>query len=291
MGIPPVRSRRTAPAGFTLLELVLVVALVLLLAGAAVLNLDSLRHGAALDEGVGQLESLFRYARAQAESSGRQVRVVFGPWVDPAAGATSAGIPDGSPTPPGSPGETAGITTPPPVQAPADGAVPELHLLWEPDPVRAPGRFVTLPGAAGFTGRLNEQVRFRRALDPLASLTATSATWGGEGAGVGMNGTAGMDGWGGTNAPVAGVRASAETDPAALPPIAFFPDGSSANAELEVFSAEPTDTRVFRVSLAGITGTFRRRLVPPPGTTWGPEETVPAGPAQDTATAGVPSNP
>lgn len=281
MGIPPVRSRRTAPAGFTLLELVLVVALVLLLAGAAVLNLEALRHGAALDEGVGQLESLFRYARAQAESSGRQVRVVFGPWADPAMDGTPAGMPALAGTPAGA----AEVTAPPAVEAPADGAGPELHLLWEPDPVRAPGRFVTLPGAAGFTGRLKEQVRFRRVLDPLNPWISPAPPWAVEGT------PAGMEGLGDTHAPASEARATGEIDPAALPPISFFPDGSSADAELEVFSAEPADTRVFRVSLAGITGTFRRRLVPPPGTTWGSEETVPADPARDAASAGVPSNP
>lgn len=255
MGIPPVRRLRTARTGFTLIELVLVVALLLLLAGAAALNFDSLQRGAALDEGVGQLESLFRYARAQAEATGRQVRVVFGPW----SGSSAAGGAGGTNAAPSSPGE-AGNAPPEPVVTDTDsGPGPELHLLWEPDPVRAPGRFVALPEAAGFTGRLHELVRFRRALDPLTSTNGPP---------IGEMGQGGTDRFSGTNGMVAGPLATGEMDPAGLRPIAFFPDGSSESAELEVYSLDPSDARVFRVSLAGITGTFRRRLVPSPGAEW-----------------------
>lgn len=67
------RARR----GFTLVELLLTVALVVLLLGAVVFNFSSLERGVALDEGAAQLEALLRHARAQAAATGRRVQVVF----------------------------------------------------------------------------------------------------------------------------------------------------------------------------------------------------------------------
>jgi prepilin-type N-terminal cleavage/methylation domain-containing protein len=76
MGIPGRRPSATG-AGFTLVELVLTVALLLLLAGAVGYSFNSARQGTQLEEGAGQLESLFRFARAQSASTGRRVQVSF----------------------------------------------------------------------------------------------------------------------------------------------------------------------------------------------------------------------
>lgn len=278
MGIPPVRRRRTARAGFTLIELVLVVALLLLLAGAAALNFDSLQRGSALDEGVGQMESLFRYARAQAEVTGRQVRVVFGPL----ASLSGAETPTGTNAPSASPGSAESAPVVAPSSTPGAEPTPELQLVWEPDPVRAPGRYVALPEASGFVGRLNELIRYRRVADPWMSTNALAEGVVAAPAGDSLSGTNGMP---------AAVAGSGENDPLALPPIAFFPDGSSDNAELEVYSLDPADARVFRLSLTGITGTCRRRLVPPPGSEWLETETSGMESSAGPAAAGTAPNP
>lgn len=129
MGIPGRRCRSTG-AGFTLIELVLTIALILLLVGASVINFSSLQRGVQLDEGVGQLEFLFRLARATASGTGRQVRVSFG-------GDLGTGATNGFPV--------------------VDG----IQVAWEPDPLGAPGQFHPLAEAAPLSERLNDLVRCR----------------------------------------------------------------------------------------------------------------------------------
>lgn len=134
MGIPGRRPSATG-AGFTLVELVLTVALLLLIAGAVGYSFNSARRGAQLEEGAGQLESLFRFARAQAASTGRRVQVSFAE--ESAVGATNA---------------TAGL--------------PRVQVQWEPDPLAQPGKFVPLADAVPFTDQLNDLVQFRPAAAP-----------------------------------------------------------------------------------------------------------------------------
>lgn len=78
------QSRSRAPLrqlgpGFTLIELVLVVALLSLLIGAIAFNFSSAQSGKALDEGSLQFESLLRLARAHAAASGRPVHLALLP--------------------------------------------------------------------------------------------------------------------------------------------------------------------------------------------------------------------
>jgi type II secretory pathway pseudopilin PulG len=129
MGNPGRRPLATG-AGFTLVELVLTVALLLLIAGAVGYSFNSARQGTQLEEGAGQLESLFRFARAQSASTGRCVRVSF---VEAAlAEATNAASP-----------------------------FPGVQVQWEPDPLTEPGKFVRLFEATPFADQLNDLVQFR----------------------------------------------------------------------------------------------------------------------------------
>lgn len=64
-------------AGFTLLELVLALALVTLLLGAGVIAVSSLRAGRHLEEGAWRFETMLRMARTDAARLGRRVRVGF----------------------------------------------------------------------------------------------------------------------------------------------------------------------------------------------------------------------
>ena len=100
-------SKTNCQAGYTLLELLLVVLLVLLFTGAAVMNVAPLAQGARLDEGVGQLETLLRFARAEAAQQGRRHQLQI---------------------------QTA--TEVPPAQRAA------IAVRWEPEPLDAPGVFV-----------------------------------------------------------------------------------------------------------------------------------------------------
>ncbi len=123
--------RRLAGPGFTLVELLLTVSLLLLMVGAGILNFGPAQGGARLDEGATQVESLFRYARAQAASSGRTVRIVF---------------PDGEPVPTG--------TNP-------TSTAPGIQVAWETDPLGAPGQFEALADAKPYTTQIDELVRVR----------------------------------------------------------------------------------------------------------------------------------
>ena len=111
-------------AGFTLVELLLAVALLVLLLSAVIFNFSSLQQGAALDEGVNQLEALIRFARAHAASTGKQVQITF----EEEAGsgqATPLGI---------------------------------LKVLWEPDPVSRPGFFEPLTELQEYVRRITELI-------------------------------------------------------------------------------------------------------------------------------------
>jgi type II secretory pathway pseudopilin PulG len=120
--VPPLASKRSA---FTLVEVLLTTVLLLLLLGAVVFSFSTLQRNAALDEGATQFEALFRFARAQAASSGRQVRIAF---------EEDAG--DGLVVPLGN-----------------------LRVEWEPDPLNAPGIFSELFEAAVLVRSITDLVR------------------------------------------------------------------------------------------------------------------------------------
>ena len=103
--------RQHSGQGFTLIELLLVVVLVMLLFGAVIFNFSGLTDNAVLDEGATRLETVFRFARAHAANTGRQVRVVFN--------------------------ESSGT----------NGAV-RIRLEWEPDPLGEPGTFAAVQESA-----------------------------------------------------------------------------------------------------------------------------------------------
>ena len=73
----PSRTSRREPWGFTLVEMAVSLAVMALLTGIAVLNLQGLRKNADLDTLVDQIVQLDRQARRQAESRGRAWQIVF----------------------------------------------------------------------------------------------------------------------------------------------------------------------------------------------------------------------
>ena len=64
--------------GLTLLELVLVMALLALLAGAVAWNVSPWRTGERLEEGMERFQTVLRMARAEAATTGRRLRLAFG---------------------------------------------------------------------------------------------------------------------------------------------------------------------------------------------------------------------
>ena len=120
--------------GYTLVELLLTVSLVALLVGAVVFNFSSAANGARLNEGAGQVEALFRFARAHAETTGRQVRIQF---------------------PEAESGDTAEV-----LAAEAPGTT--VRVTWEADPIGAPGVFQDLPEAATYVQSISGLVSIQQ---------------------------------------------------------------------------------------------------------------------------------
>lgn len=214
-------SRRVKPkAAFTLVELLLTVSLMLGLAGAVVINFGSLDRSARLEEGASHLQTLFRYARAQAGSTGRQVRITFD------SGAQSLG------------GSTNQIQT-------ATNA--GVQILWEANPVESPGIFQTLPGAELLLDQVNDLVNVREVRQPGANASAaenlelptrTASTQVGN--------------YAGTQLP---DPASPSTQV-----LTCYPDGSSDSVELVVASANGEDNRTAVVTLSGLTGASKYKV-------------------------------
>jgi prepilin-type N-terminal cleavage/methylation domain-containing protein len=97
--------------GFTIVELLLTVVLISLLAGAIIFSITSPGKNTELDGGTERFETLLRFARAHAASTGRKVKIVFEE--------------NGSETTENS---------------------SRIVLLWEPDPLGRPGVFEPVPG-------------------------------------------------------------------------------------------------------------------------------------------------
>src|SRR5688572_17771778 len=116
---------RTFQRGFTLLELLLVTTLVLLLVSAMVFNFSPLLRGNQLEEGTTRLETLMRFARAQAANSGRKVQLVFA--------NESTNLPAAS--------------------------TGEVRATWEPDPLGQPGWFADLCDAQWHVQEVNDLVQ------------------------------------------------------------------------------------------------------------------------------------
>lgn len=144
--VSPLAKRR---AGFTLVELLLVTVLLLLMLGGVIFSFSTLQRSASLEEGASQVEALFRYARAQASSSGRPVRIAF-----------EEDVGDGLEVPLGN-----------------------LRLEWESDPFNAPGVFQELPEAGDLVRSITDLVRidFVRSVEPDREMQDTNSVPGGVG--------------------------------------------------------------------------------------------------------------
>ena len=130
------RLSRPTPCrhGYTLTELLLAIVIVLGLVGAVVFNFSTVGRTAALDEGTTQVEALFRFARAHAASSGKQVRILF---------------------PEAETGDNAEV-----LAAEAPGAT--VRVICELDPLGAPGVFTDLPEAANYIASISDLVSIQQ---------------------------------------------------------------------------------------------------------------------------------
>lgn len=208
-------SKTSTRAGFTLIELLLVVVLLLLLMGASVFNFTSLQGNAGLNEGATQFEALLRFARAHAQTTGRNVLLRFPPSPAPASGADDHSA------------------------SSALSAMPSV--LWEPDPLGQPGQYQDVFEAQFYLQQMGDRIRVARWRWG-ASIEAIDAA---------------------NSAQLEPTPIPTDADGAALelPPVSFFPDGSSDSFEVELVSQDTQDSRRIRLRVEGVTGGLTRELL------------------------------
>jgi len=219
-------GRGQTGAAFTLVELLLTVALMLLLAGAVISNFGQMDQNARLEEGTTQLETLFRFARAQAANTGRQVQIVF-----------DGGMTNG--------GASATMTT---NNQSMSSTNTGIQALWEPDPINFPGQWQPLPGAALLVEHVNDLVQVLLSRQPSASANQTNGTLTDAMLlQLQTNGTNAMPAEDGTTA--------------TIPPVVCYPDGSSDSVGLVLGAVDREDKRLMVLALSGLTGSMHHRVV------------------------------
>jgi type II secretion system protein H len=180
-------------AGFTLLELLLVLTVVAIVLAALLLNLDSLRGSHDLDEGADSVEAMLRMAKAEAANQGRRIRLDFG----------ESG---------------------------------QIRVLWEAQPLEAPGQFTDFTACTWSAFIPSELVKVDRCV-----LTGDSAYQ--------------------TVTPAAAQAPSDQAEP--LSAVTFYPDGSSDSAVIELSTVSAPDERKAVVELDGLNGIVTTRILTP----------------------------
>jgi len=223
-------TRRTKNDGgaFTLLELLLTVALLMALLAAVVFNFQSAQQGADLDEGARQFDALIRFASAQAANNGKAVQFRFG-------GDAALGSPSATNSSAIAPATSANAST----NSVNDfGSVDDLEdwgaklrVVYEADPVLQPGVFVDLPEAATFLEAIGDRVWIEKVQTPERPSNQ------------------------GTN-----DLAVAQDAPATATSVTFYPDGSSETADIFLVSKAREDFRELIVHLDGVTGRIRHEF-------------------------------
>lgn len=121
-----IRTTTSRKEGFSLVELLLTLVLILCLAAASVFTFTAIYQSANLDEGSDRFQSMIRFAQAEAATTGRKVRLQF--------------VPDAS--------------------APVDseGELRTIKVTWEADLLNAPGVFEEYTNKAWSEEIVNELV-------------------------------------------------------------------------------------------------------------------------------------
>jgi type II secretion system protein H len=216
-------------SGFSLVELLLTLVLILCLAAAAVFSFTAVYRGANLDEGLDRMQALIRFAQAEAATTGRKVRLQFEP-------AALGAVPVGSKA-----DETAESFQ-------AGTEMRRIRVTWEPDYLTSPGVFESFTNKAWSEEMVNELVGIKQ-VTPLGAEASAAASHSGS-----------------ANLPL-GTEISTETADVEtfgsedFPAITFYPDGSSDSAEIVIASLNQDDQRRLAVRISGILGTVSSRAL------------------------------
>jgi prepilin-type N-terminal cleavage/methylation domain-containing protein len=184
--------------GFTLIEILLALAIMAVLLIAAITDLGGWRRGQALDAGTERLATALRMARADAANLGRRIRLSFDV---------------------------------------NDSGVIQLTVLWEVDPLGAPGQFTEHTACTWDDYISLSGVQVERC-DTLGTSIYQIANWSATGD--------------------SSTTASGATLPAT---ITFEPDGSSDSVVIELVSLDAGDSRHGMIQLDGLTGIVTSRML------------------------------
>jgi prepilin-type N-terminal cleavage/methylation domain-containing protein len=114
--------------------------------------------------------------------------------------------------------------------------VDKVRLTWEPDPLGQPGLFKDLAQTEPFLEHINElvEVESLRLIGPGTSENGVSDSGSGR------------------------EEEAERGQPDLLPPIRFYPDGSSDSAQIVLLSRDDQDQRRVTLRLLGVTGSIKR---------------------------------
>lgn len=209
--LPRPRALQRQPgAAFTLIELILVVALVSLLLGAVAFNFGTLARGQSLEEGASQFEALLRLSRANAATSGRPVLLAL-------LSSTNA-----SPSQDGSNSLS-------------------LAVLSQPDPLRQPDLFRTIPSTQLLLTQLSELIRLEIPLPSRPDQTDQTDR--------------------SDQSDPSNPSPPSSPAPPFTPILTFNPDGSSDAADFILVPQDPEDHRRIHIHIDAITGAIHRRYL------------------------------
>jgi prepilin-type N-terminal cleavage/methylation domain-containing protein len=215
-------TAKNGKQGFSLVELLLTLVLILCLAAASVFTFTAIYKTANLDEGSDRFQSLIRFAQAEAATTGRKVRLQFVPT------------------------ESA-----PPNEAGAE--LREIKVTWEADLLNAPGVFEAYTNKAWSEEIVNELVGVTK----VASMSESGVPMPAQSEPIQV-GSAEESETGYSGASSANGDFSASSD---FPSITFYPDGSCDSAEVVLASRNGEDERRLAVRLGGMLGTVTTRTV------------------------------
>lgn len=232
--------RNRAPSlhsgGFTLVELLLAVALLALLLAAVAFNFSSLQRGQSLDQGASQFESLLRLARAHAALSGHNVLVALVPSSDPNA----------------PPNLSSSSSSPNPLA---------LAVLAQPDPLRNPSLLVPIPGAASLLPSLADLIQIEVPLPQGSPFDEAS------GPALANASTNTMANVPNPSDPSLAATPQSPSLPSVQALLTFRPDGSANAASFTLLSTDPEDPRRLQLSFDPISVSFQRRFFSNSGST------------------------
>ena len=212
--------------GFTLLEILLVLVLLLLLFGTAVLEFNSIGRGSSLSEGASQLESLFRFARSESERTSRRIRIRFSQNdLFPSTNMNAAS----------QDGDVSAIK--PGISSYQENLVAE----WEPNPIDQPGQF----------SQLHHSNQFSKQIENLVIIESVERTDLDNKFAEQISGVSMLP----ENDPIESIESNN------LPAVYFYPDGSSDSVKIRLIDRNRDNLNKATVELIGLTGIMRREII------------------------------